>query len=909
MTNFKGIIEYRMTTPKGPSVIPESFGAATNKETFQKVALYIQKSIVQPSETFREISDEALVKLLQYALEDIQNHFVGDVSSLADTLGIFQISYDKDLFKPEERKEPQFQSLIRRAAAFVILNQVIFYLALAHNTGLVGNLKNLSSLDELQADFDHIANTIDYKAVFGAKVVSALPPEALDTINSLIENLEVLHFYNIKREILGKIYHNLIPRKIRKRIAAYYTSNTACELLSRLTIQKGTDIVLDPACGSGGFLVSTYNYRKELSPHLKHQEIINSIYGFDISLFASHLSVINLTLQNLKEVTDEVYVTVDDAFNQHPAETLELLWAPPSKKRVVTANGTKSKKPILPLVHAIIMNPPFTRIERLEDNYQDYLVGDKGILTKFAKYVKGQSGLHCFFLLHATGFLKTGGRLGAVLPVATFSSEYGEKIEPFILDNYRILYFITYESLSTFSVDCDFKEVLLVGIKGKKGAASNWKAKVVVLKEELRQDTVRPLANQLKAIEKDIETQKLRVRMIPKSEFAKEKNWMTFTRPQSLREFIGVLRRSKRILAQSKIVEFHEGFHLDAPNFFRLPNDYWRMASDGTLFVTIENEQTTKTLNIPKKYLIPSLDVPDSHRTIYGKMKNYILSIPQSEKEEDLSEDLLEYIKWGETFKKESDSQVALELYKIRNYVKTGGRWYTYGNHILVRNDPLTREKTQIGSHLAIVEKFRTKKRECITLYSDRKLTGSNSYFFGVVLRKHAMKGIKAKGDSLEETAEKEKLLAAWFSSSLFLTLYLYYRREISGDYGRIKIGDMTSFPCLNPSKLKRKEKDAILHEFDKISTIQLPTIYDQLREGRLRELDLAIMEGLKIKKPKDKLNQLYSDLIAELDRTESQEEEPSETEKDAEEENRAVRKVSKQVAMREKTRSLTSFM
>ena len=141
---------------------------------------------------------------------------------------------------------------------------------------------------------------------------------------------------------------------------------------------------------------------------------------------------------------------------------------------------------MLPQMDIVLMNPPFTRIERLEDDYQEYLLGKKGILKKFAKYVKGQSGLHCFFLLHATNFLKNDGRLGAVLPAATFSSEYGEKIQPFLLNNYRIRYMITYESLSTFSVDCDFKEILFVGTKNKEEAKSDWKAKVVILKEELQ---------------------------------------------------------------------------------------------------------------------------------------------------------------------------------------------------------------------------------------------------------------------------------------------------------------------------------------------------------------------------------------------------------------------------------------
>jgi hypothetical protein len=764
--------------------------------------------------------------------------------------------------------------LIKRAAAFVILNQVIFYLALAHNTRLVGKIGKLSSLDELQGCFDHIAKTIDYKAVFGAKVVSMLPPEALTTLNSLIENLETLNFYNIKREILGKIYHNLIPHKIRKRIAAYYTSNSACELLARLTIQKGTDLVLDPSCGSGGFLVAAYNVKKELAPGLKHEEIINSIYGFDISLFASHLSVINLSLQNLQEATDEVFITVDDAFNQYPSETLELLWSPPNSKVVAAKDGIESKRVILPRMDVVLMNPPFTRIERLESNYQDYLVGQKGILRKFAKYVKGQSGLHCFFLLHATSFLKDRGRIGIVLPAATFSSEYGEKIQPFILKNYRILYIITYESQSTFSVDCDFKEILLVAVRGKNEARSDWNAKIVILKKELSFGKILPTANQLLKITEDVKSQEYEVRTIPKSEFEKESNWMTFTRPQALRDFIDIMRKSPTSSKQERVVSFHEGYHMDAPHFFRIPGDYWEIATDGQLYATIRHRQTAVELNIPKKYLIPTLDVPDAQREILARMKNYVFSIPESEPDENLSPDVREYIKWGSDLRvssRDRNLKSAQELYKISNYTKSGRRWYTYGNYIQNREGSTTGEKIQIGSHMALVEKFRTRKRECIVLFSRTLLTGSNSYFFGVLDQKIAAELVtnETKGPN-EARIQGEKLLAAWFSSTLFLALYVYYRREISLDYGYIKIGDMSSFPCVDPSKLSGEQKSEILEKFDKLTNIPLPTLYEQLKSQKLRELDLAFMKALGIKQPEKILDQLYSDLISELDRTEN---------------------------------------
>jgi hypothetical protein len=507
------------------------------------------------------------------------------------------------------------------------------------------------------------------------------------------------------------------------------------------------------------------------------------------------------------------------------------------------------------------MNPPFTRIERLEDNYKDYLTGNTGIFREFDRYFKGQSGLHCFFLVHVKHFLRDGGRFGAVLPAATFSSEYGEKLKPFILENYRILFLFTYQSQSTFSVGCDFKEILLVGVKGRKEAQSSWKAKVIVLKKELERNQVESLANQIQTIETEVDAQRYSVRIVPKHDFKNERNWMVFTRPKSLQEFVRKLRESKATASQNDVIQFHEGYHLDAAYFFRLPNEYWDIEQDGEIFITISEKATKRKLNISKQYLKDSLDVPDNQRIISAKMNNYILSISESEPEDRIPQNVQEYIEWGRTFKKSDESKTVLDLFKILYYTRTGRRWYTYGSHILG-------EKVPIGSHMAIVEKFRTKQRECIAFYSTNLLTGSNSYFFGIV---QSAQGLLAENPdkSSNRSLETEQILAAWFSSTLFLALYQYYRREISGDYGRIKIGDMASFPCIDPSLVSESNRKYILTEFEHLMRKELPTIYDQLKTKKLQKLDEAILRAIGIEDFGMLLDNLYTDLLQELDKSE----------------------------------------
>lgn len=300
------------------------------------------------------------------------------------------------------------------------------------------------------------------------------------------------------------------------------------------------------------------------------------------------------------------------------------------------------------------------------------------------------------------------------------------------------------------------------------------------------------------------------------------------------------------------------GYFFAAP--FRVGDVFFYI--NGEIFITIFEKLTKRRLKIPKQYLKASLDVPDNQSRISAKMKNYILSISESEPEVKIPQDVREYIEWGQTFKKSDDSKIASDLYKILKYTKSGRRWYTYGGHILG-------EKVTIGGHLALVEKFRTKLRECITFYSNDVLTGSNSYFFGIPQSTQGLSGQNAK--SFDEPLEAEQILAAWFSSTLFLALYLYYRREISGDYGRIKIGDMASFPCIDPLLVSKRDRRNILAAFDDLRQEELPTIYDQLKERKLQRLDEAIIRAIGIEH-RSILFDLYTELIQELDRSETNE-------------------------------------
>lgn len=99
------------------------------------------------------------------------------------------------------------------------------------------------------------------------------------------------------RDLLKKLYHYLLPREIRHDLGEYYTPDWLAERLIIQTLGSAgpgdaEKRVLDPACGSGTFLVIVIKYIKQrmvkrnLSPRDTLERILRNVIGFDLNPLA-----------------------------------------------------------------------------------------------------------------------------------------------------------------------------------------------------------------------------------------------------------------------------------------------------------------------------------------------------------------------------------------------------------------------------------------------------------------------------------------------------------------------------------------------------------------------------------------------------------------------------------------------
>lgn len=336
---------------------------------------------------------------------------------------------------------------IDRAAhlsCYVLMTRLVFYEVLRRRFPNIAPLAGMrprtpGELSQaLEARFNEaVAYSGDYETIFQPRdfgsTLPFLPLGAHELWRAVIERIEEFDFSRLDFDIIGQLYERLIGPVERSRYGQFYTSPDVVDLINAFCIREPRARVLDPGCGGGTFLVRAYARKRALAQRQgespTHEQLLSEIFGIDSSTFPAQLSIINLAVRSIAQEANYPRVFRQDFFEARKGSALSY----------VTSAERFTSSTVLEDLDAVVGNPPYLRQEELSRQYKDQLNGL--FRTEWPGHTAptGRSDIYVHFFTHGATFLGTEGRQGFVSSVGWLDTDYGFRLQEFLLRNFRII--------------------------------------------------------------------------------------------------------------------------------------------------------------------------------------------------------------------------------------------------------------------------------------------------------------------------------------------------------------------------------------------------------------------------------------------------------------------------------------
>ncbi|MBL8824675.1 MAG: SAM-dependent DNA methyltransferase [Planctomycetia bacterium] len=330
-----------------------------------------------------------------------------------------------------------------RSLAYIWTNRLIFYKALRARfpelpkLELGSNIKNkqqaLRRLDDL---FTKAAKRSgDYESLLfpethdWANELVFVPEGSVDAWRGFLRGIESVDFHEVSSDVIGLIFQKLVSPETRHRYGQHFTGPDPVDLINSFCIRKADAKVLDPACGSGSFLVRAYYRKRAMNSRRSHVDMLGDLFGCDVSLYPAHLATLNLAAREINDEANYPRIERRDFFDIKAGKPFCHIPEQPSGEQVAIK---------LPELDAVVGNPPYVRQEKIAKK-------DK---PKYAKVVddafkgtelSGRADLHCYFWPHAARFLKEGAAFGFLTSGQWLDVDYGFDLQRWILKHFKII--------------------------------------------------------------------------------------------------------------------------------------------------------------------------------------------------------------------------------------------------------------------------------------------------------------------------------------------------------------------------------------------------------------------------------------------------------------------------------------
>jgi type I restriction enzyme M protein len=286
-----------------------------------------------------------------------------------------------------------------------------------------------------------------YPAIFEPNEEINLEPRVLAYI---VAQLQVYSLLESEVDVKGKAYEEIVGSNLRGDRGEFFTPRNVCRMAIEMLDPGPKDIVLDPACGTGGFLIVAMNHVREkiraaeqakwsrpdnptanqLTELVRKENVYlrTRIVGIDFNPHLVKAAKMNMVMNN------------DGSGGLFQGNSLErpAVWSDELRKRDLIAN-----------VDLLFTNPPFgMKLPIMEpsilEQYDlahawDYDADTDSYTIREPRVLTKAQPPEVLFVERCVRFLKPGGRLAIVLPDAILGAPGLGHVREWIFQQTRVL--------------------------------------------------------------------------------------------------------------------------------------------------------------------------------------------------------------------------------------------------------------------------------------------------------------------------------------------------------------------------------------------------------------------------------------------------------------------------------------
>ena len=301
----------------------------------------------------------------------------------------------------------------------------------------------------IKAIFEQLKTDAIFSEVFSGNEQISLSDKGIAYVASEIAKYS---FLDATVDVKGTAYETIVSNTLKQEAGQFFTPRNVIKCMVEMLNPTVNSRVLDPACGSGGFIVMVLDHvrrqiTKNMYPELSgalleakaNSDAVNDkvrayaenmIFGFDFDPDLKKAAKMNMVMagdghSNIYNINSLEYP--NGSLPDVPKVTASVAKSVEQKGDLKDCDNSYAQENAFGKFDCIFTNPPFgSKVEvasTIAENYE----------------LKAFTAPEVLFIEQCYNFLKPGGKMGIVLPDGILGNPNTEVVRKWILEHFKLL--------------------------------------------------------------------------------------------------------------------------------------------------------------------------------------------------------------------------------------------------------------------------------------------------------------------------------------------------------------------------------------------------------------------------------------------------------------------------------------